>query len=117
MNPRTLKTTLLVILALAVWLSAGAALASALEDARAAGTVGERRDGYVGLVAKSPTDAQKAFVADINAQRKAAYAQIAKKTGTSVGAVAKLQAEKLIREQAAKGNYVEGADGGWVRTP
>lgn len=115
MHPGTLKTVLLVVLAF--WLSASAAVASALDDARAAGIVGERRDGYVALVVESPTDAQKAFAAGINAERKAAYARVARKTGASPAAVAKLQAEQLIREQVAKGHYVEGADGSWVRKP
>lgn len=49
--------------------------------ARAAGQVGEQPDGYLGIVG-APTDALRRMVADINLQRKAAYAESAKDGST-----------------------------------
>lgn len=49
--------------------------------ARAAGEVGEQPDGYLGI-AVTPTDALRRLVSDINAQRKAAYAESARDGST-----------------------------------
>ncbi len=87
---------------------------SALDEAREAGIVGERRDGYLGLVVASPTPEQRAFVEEINRKRREAYARIAERNGTKIEDVARLSAEDLIAK-AAPGHYVEGPDGSWVR--
>ena len=102
----------IVLVALGLW-SAPAAAAS-LDQAKAAGQVGERIDGYVGVVdAGAPGDV-KALVEKINAERKAKYAEIAQKQGAPVAAVAQIAGKKLI-ERAPKGEYVMGADGQWQR--
>ncbi len=76
--------------------------------------MGERIDGYVGVVdAGAPGDV-KALVEKINAERKAKYAEIAQKQGAPVAAVAQIAGKKLI-ERAPKGEYVMGADGQWQR--
>ena len=49
---------------------------------------------------------------EVNAERKAKYAEIAKERGASVQAVAQIAGQKLI-ERTAKGGYVMGADGQW----
>ncbi len=90
--------------------------ASDLDAARDAGVIGERRNGYIGLVVKNPTDAQKALVERVNSGRRAQYKKVAEKTGASVGEVAVLTAERLMRE-AKSGHYVQAPDDGWVRKP
>jgi len=107
---RTLNA-LLVVLMLA--LGGGAAVAGPLEDAKAAGLVGERPDGYVAAVSSNPPPDIVALVNDINARRRAAYTEIATKNGTSVEAVGAVAAERLYREAAA-GTYLM-VDGRWVR--
>ena len=88
------------------------AAAQSLDQAKAAGEVGERIDGYVGVVdANAPADI-RALVDEVNAERKAKYAEIAKERGASVQAVAQIAGQKLI-ERTAKGGYVMGADGQW----
>ena len=88
------------------------AAAQSLDQAKAAGQVGERIDGYLGVVdANAPGDV-RAMVDRINAQRRAKYAEIAAERGTSVQAVAQIAGEKLI-ERAARGEYVLGANGKW----
>jgi len=99
-----------LVLAVATPILAG----SALDEARDAGIVGERRDGYLGLVVASPTPEQRAFVEEINRKRREAYARIAERNGTKVEDVARLSAADLIAE-AAPGHYVEGPDGAWIR--
>jgi hypothetical protein len=101
-----------VIALLAVGLSLGPALADALDDAQAAGLVGERIDGYLGVVGSSaPADVVQ-LVEQVNAERRAKYAEIAQKQGAPVEAVAQIAGKKLI-ERTGPGEYVMGADGQW----
>lgn len=105
---------LLLVLALALpALGPAPALAGPLEDAKSAGLVGERPDGYVGLVSGNPPADVVDLVNQINAKRMAAYTDIATKNGTSVAAVGAVTAEKLYRE-AAPGTYLM-VDGRWVQ--
>jgi uncharacterized protein YdbL (DUF1318 family) len=83
-----------------------------LDRAKGQGLVGERADGYVGIVVAQTTSGIQALVNQVNAKRRAAYEEIAKKNGTSVDAVAMLAGEKLI-ERAAKGEWVTDANGVW----
>ena len=97
---------------LALCLAALPAAAQSLDQAKAAGQVGERIDGYVGVVdANAPGDV-RAMVDQVNAERHARYAEIAAERGTSVQAVAQIAGEKLI-ERAPRGQYVLGASGQW----
>jgi uncharacterized protein YdbL (DUF1318 family) len=97
----------------ALVLFAGAVRADALDDAQAAGLVGETPMGYVATVAGDPAPDIAALVKTINAKRQAAYAQIAADTGTSIEAVAAVTAEKLYQD-AAPGEYLL-VNGQWVR--
>jgi uncharacterized protein YdbL (DUF1318 family) len=103
-----LATLLLLLLA-----AAPAARADDLDAAKAAGHVGERADGYLGVVSGAPASAQ-AVVADVNAKRRAKYAEIAKQNGTDVASVAAIAGAKLI-ERTPSGQYVMGADGRWTK--
>jgi len=93
---------------------APSARADELDSAKAAGQVGERPDGYLGVVSPSAQPAAKQLVEDVNAKRKAKYAEIAKQNGTAVDAVAALMGAKLI-ERTPAGQYVMGADGRWLK--
>ena len=99
---------------LALGLLTAPAHADALDDAKAAGQVGERIDGYLGVVdANAPSDV-RALVDQINARREAKYKEIAGKQGAPVAAVAQITGKKLI-ERTPAGQYVLGADGQWRR--
>jgi uncharacterized protein YdbL (DUF1318 family) len=104
--------TLLVFALLAV--PSGGVLAEPLADAKKAGSVGERPDGYLGLVGNDAGAEVKALVQDINGKRREKYGAIAKKNGTSVTAVAALAGAKLV-EKARPGEYVMTSSGKWVR--
>jgi uncharacterized protein YdbL (DUF1318 family) len=95
-------------------LGAPQARADALDDAKAAGQVGEQRDGYLGLVDKGAPAEVRAMVADINSRRREKYQTIAKKTGSSLEAVAQRAGVKLL-QRAKPGQFVQDAKGGWVR--
>jgi uncharacterized protein YdbL (DUF1318 family) len=88
------------------------AAAQSLDEAKAAGQVGERIDGYVGVVDANAPGEVRALVEQVNAERQKKYAQIAAERGTSVQAVAQIAGQKLI-ERAPGGQYVLGADGQW----
>ncbi len=92
--------------------SAKAASADALVDAKRAGYLGERIDGYLGVVSADTPPDIRAMAEEINARRRAEYAAIAKRQGVPVEAVAQLAGQKLI-ERASPGEWVLGADGGW----
>ena len=102
------------IVLLMAGLGIGSAQAGPLEDAKAQGLVGERIDGYLGLVDSGAPGSVKSLVNQINAEREAKYAEIAKKQGAPVAAVAQIAGTKLI-QRAPKGEYVMGASGQWQR--
>ncbi|MGQ0665683.1 MAG: YdbL family protein [Nitrospiraceae bacterium] len=83
-----------------------------LEDAKAKGLVGERANGYLGLVAAGSGEAQ-ALMNEVNQKRRQAYEEIARRNGTNISAVETLAGEKAV-QNTKHGNYVEGP-GGWVK--
>jgi uncharacterized protein YdbL (DUF1318 family) len=94
-------------------LAAASASAADLSQAKAAGQVGERLDGYLGTVSATAPAEVRALVQDINQRRRLEYQRIAEKNGVSVDQVARLTAKKVI-EQAPSGHYVE-TTSGWQR--
>jgi uncharacterized protein YdbL (DUF1318 family) len=89
------------------------AAAGPLDDAKAAGFVGEQPDGYLGLVRPDAPADVAAMVADINAKRRAHYADIAAGTGSTVDQVGAVVAQKVYQE-AAPGHYLL-VNGQWVQ--
>ncbi|TVR80104.1 MAG: DUF1318 domain-containing protein [Rhodospirillales bacterium] len=90
------------------------AWAQSLDQAKDAGFVGERPDGYVGLVRGDAPDWARDLVTRINAERRARYAEIARRTGASVRDVAIVAGEKLVAN-APRGHYVMTPQGTWVQ--
>ncbi len=74
--------------------------------------VGEKSNGYLGVVAAGNAEAQ-ALASDINQKRRHAYQEIARRDGTNLSTVETLAGEKAI-EKTKPGNLVEGP-GGWVK--
>jgi uncharacterized protein YdbL (DUF1318 family) len=103
------------VLALALLGLAPAALAQtpAVETARAAGVVGERYDGYIGIA--SPVSGQvRSQVATINIHRRSLYSNLAARKGAApqdVGVTAGCQL--LARVQVGQAYLL--ADGVWRR--
>lgn len=109
-------TGLLRICVVLVCLLGGPALALAdpLDDAKAEGLVGERIDGFLGIVPADVPGAVQALVEDVNAKRRKKYEQVSKERGVPAEAVAAIAGEKLVK-RAASGEYVAGPDGRWQR--
>lgn len=88
------------------------AFALSLDEAKSKGMVGERQDGYLGVVSGG-ADAT-ALVKSINNQRRAEYDRIAGSNGTPRTAIEKLAAEKAYANTPS-GQYVQGSNGSWVK--
>lgn len=97
-----------------LWCLAGGQplFALTLDEAKSKGLVGEKSDGYVGLVSPGSGEAQ-ALANEVNQKRRQAYEEIARRNGTSMSAVETLAGEKAVAN-TKPGNFVEGS-GGWVK--
>lgn len=113
---RNLKSAILAaVLALAA-VPAFADLASdkaAVTAAKAAGTVGEQADGYLGIVS-SADGAVQAAVNNINAGRRQVYAQTAAKSGVTPDAAGQATGAQLIANTPA-GQYIKPLGGAWTK--
>ncbi|HEU0161732.1 MAG TPA: YdbL family protein [Rhizomicrobium sp.] len=113
------KTFKIAIAALMLAFAATPALAdlaadkAAVEAAKAAGTVGEQGDGYLGIVS-SADGTVTAAVNAINAGRADVYAQTAAKSGVTRDAAGQATGAQLIARTPA-GQYVKPLGGGWTR--
>ena len=106
-------------LALSVAAAGSIALAApqVVETAKANCVVGERIDGYLGIIDEGKADdALRREVRDINQKRRAAYASLAQKNGVPESAAAAATAEKLINS-APSGHCVQNESGSWVKVP
>lgn len=111
---RNLRAIALAVTAALALLVAPAAHADSLDDAKAAGYVGERTNGLLGLVKQDAPANVKELIASVNARRKQSYESIAKKNGTTVAAVASLAGKKAIAK-TKPGNFIQDASGRWVK--
>ena len=94
-----------------------------IENLKKAGSVGENKAGYLEAMKKDKDDKEVKLSDDDtklieaeNKDRKAVYAAIAKKEGSTVDKVGELRA-KQIRSKAAEGEFIQGEDGKWVKAP
>ncbi len=93
---------------------AQSANAKALVDAgKAAGTVGEQADGYLGLVGGADS-ATAAAVQEINSGRRKAFADIAAKSGVTPDAAGEAAAKQLIAKMPA-GQFYKSWGGSWAK--
>lgn len=90
---------------------------SQIESAKTAGVVGERIDGYLGIVEDGAVDASlRRRVNEINAKRRAVYDEVAEQNGATTEQVARLTGEKQIA-RASSGQFVMDETGRWTRKP
>jgi uncharacterized protein YdbL (DUF1318 family) len=111
----TALRTLLISISLALAAFAFAPPASAgdpvIDAAIASGEVGERIDGYLGVVGTADATVTRK-VQDINNRRRAVYEQTAKDNKTTVQIVAQLAGEKQIAK-LAPGQFYMDDSGSW----
>lgn len=119
----TLRRTFLGFFAAALAVAAiGAAMPSAAQsirdvvnDAKAAGIVGEQADGFVGVRDESRvTPAIRAAMAQMNAGRAELYRQAAQQTGTSAAAAGASSFTQRFNDIPA-GQWYRNSAGTWVR--
>ncbi|MCP5411307.1 MAG: YdbL family protein [Alphaproteobacteria bacterium] len=85
-----------------------------VDAAKAAGTVGEQGDGYLGLVGGSAPANVTAAVNAINDGRRQVYAQTAGKTGVTPEAAGQATGAQLIAKTPA-GQYIKPLGGDWTK--
>ncbi len=105
---------LLALAGLAVPISASAQDPAAITQGRRAGQIGERYDGYLGIVGPSVSAELRRQVASINIRRRALYANLASKRGVSPQEVGITTACSLLR-RISIGEYYLPGQGGWRR--
>ncbi|EDX80455.1 MAG: YdbL family protein [Alphaproteobacteria bacterium] len=99
----------------------GAALAQTaaqktlVDQAKAAGTVGEQADGYVGFRVSTSDAALRAAVDAMNAGRRAAYARSAAEAGTSADVAGARMFESQLLPRIQSGQWYRNAQGQWVQ--
>jgi uncharacterized protein YdbL (DUF1318 family) len=84
-----------------------------VDAAKAAGTVGEQADGYLGIVT-SADGTLTAAVNAINAGRANVYADTAAKSGTTRDVAGQATGAQLIARTPA-GQYIKPLGGGWTK--
>ncbi|MDP9421816.1 MAG: YdbL family protein [Pseudomonadota bacterium] len=112
-----MKKYLLAAAALAILAVPAIALAqdpATILAARRAGQIGERFDGYIGLVAPSASAELRRQVAAINIRRRSLYSNLAARRGVSPEEVGITAACSLLRRVSAGEYYLHG-QGGWRR--
>jgi hypothetical protein len=87
---------------------------AAVDAAKAAGTVGEQADGYLGFVNGSADPATTAAVSQINSGRATVYAQTAAKSGTTRDAAGQATGAQLLGRTPA-GEFIKPLGGGWKK--
>lgn len=96
-----------------VALCAVTVFAADLDQAKRDGLVGERADGYLGLVVEDAASDVRSLVAEVNQKRKQEYLRIARANDLSLEQVQALAGDKAIKK-TAPGNWVL-RNGGWER--
>lgn len=104
---------IILLLCLAL-VGTNSALALTLHEAKAAGLVGERNDGYLGYVATPPTEEVKTLVKSVNDKRRAKFSETAGKNNIRTEQVADRFYQRAVQETDS-GEYYQNATGGWVK--
>ena len=87
-----------------------------LDEAKQQGLLGERPDGYLGLVKPSSSPDTVNLMKDINNKRRDVYKGIAEKNSTALPAVEALAGKKAI-EKTPTGQFIMQPNGTWVPKP
>ena len=108
--------TLAAVLALAAasGLAAAAAAQESAAELRATGLVGERYDGFLGVVGAAPPRV-RAEAAAVNIRRRAHYTELARTRGVVVEEAAAATACEIFATRIAPGQYYLLPDNVWRR--
>jgi uncharacterized protein YdbL (DUF1318 family) len=103
-----IKTVLIALLTINM------AYALDLQQAKSAGLVGERIDGYLGYVVSPPSAEVSALVKEVNNKRRASFIATANDNGISVEKVS-YRFHQLAVEATKGGHYYQDASGNWIK--
>lgn len=112
-----MRKILLALVSLAAASIAGSAAAqdpAAILEARRAGLIGERYDGYLGVVSPAASAEIRRQVGAVNIRRRSLYSNLAAKRGVSPSEVGITAACSLLR-RITVGEYYLLGEGGWRR--
>ena len=107
MNNKIIFKSLIIV----SFLFSSIAFAIDLDEAKQKGLIGEKDNGYLGMVIMQE-DAQ-ILINDINAKRKALYVELAAKNGITLQQLEKLASEKAY-EKTSPGHYLW-MNGQWAK--
>ena len=107
MNNKIIFKSLIIV----SFLFSSIAFAIGLDEAKQKGLIGEKDNGYLGMVIMQE-DAQ-ILINDINAKRKALYVELAAKNGITLQQLEKLASEKAY-EKTSPGHYLW-MNGQWAK--
>lgn len=105
------RMTAVLLLFLTASVAASVAVAADLHDAKSQGLVGERADGFLGLVGASAPADVVALVEEVNGKRRAEYQRIARTNDLTLEQVQALAGKKAI-DRTEPGDWVM-LNGGW----
>lgn len=88
------------------------ASALSLQEAKSAGLVGERNDGYVGYVVTPPADTTKILVKSVNNQRKKIFDETASSNGITIEQVGARFYQRAVNATKPK-HYYQDTTGNW----
>ena len=113
---KTMRNTVLAMAGLALGVTGVAGVAWAQRDpeyaaARSSGAIGEKMDGYLGIVG-AETEALRRMVNDINIKRRAVYADKAQAANATLEEYA-LTAGCIAISRTAPGEKYQAPDGSW----
>ncbi len=111
---RTFLALVLVLGLAAMTISTASAGDPQIEAAQRQGVVGERIDGYLGIVSGNVDPALMRKVNEINNKRRALFDQMALDTGTTTAQVARVSGEKQVA-RAETGEFVMRDNGSWTQ--
>ena len=111
---RRIVLTLVALASLALPVSAPAQDPAEILAARRAGLIGERFDGYVGLVTSNVSQDLRRQVSALNIRRRTLYSNLAARKGVSPEEVGVTAACSLFR-RIGVGEYYLLGQGGWRR--
>ncbi len=102
----------LLLLVAFLFIIPGESLALSLDSAKDQGLVGEKLDGYLGIVVQNPSTEVEALVKEINSKRMQEYQSIAGKNGTDLKTVELLAGKKAV-EKTRSGHFIKLPTGVW----
>ncbi|MDO6592523.1 YdbL family protein [Neptuniibacter sp. 1_MG-2023] len=98
---------MLSIIATPVW-------AISMDDAKSQGLIGERSNGYIGVVTSTPSAGLRSLVDSINNKRREAYTKRAAKAGVE-RSVFEIRMGQRLQQRTPAGQYIQLQNGNWQK--